>query len=182
MIKIKEASGAKCDPEIAQALGVTYQRYRTWKSRNHIPYAEIINFCIETGSNIENIFDIKSEEACLPADTVLLSHQIIPNESEWLSQVASPENMLLVRVVTNNMAPWVSDGDIVIVDTALTNIVHGVPYILAYGDTLIPKRLYTRAGGEILAKSDCNICDDEIFPPDSHYPVIIGKIVRRLVR
>jgi len=79
------------------------------------------------------------------------------------------------------MAPWATDGDMVIIDTSLTTIVNDAPYILQYDGVLVAKRLVRRQDGMILAKSDSLYCEEEVFAPES-LPKIVGRIVRRLVR
>lgn len=92
-----------------------------------------------------------------------------------------PQHIALIRIIGNNMAPWVTDGDMVIIDTSLTTIVNDAPYILQYDGVLVAKRLVRRQDGMILAKSDSLYCEEEVFAPES-LPKIVGRIVRRLVR
>jgi phage repressor protein C with HTH and peptisase S24 domain len=91
-------------------------------------------------------------------------------------------NLVLIRIVTNNMAPWATDGDLVIIDISQTAIVADSPYILQYGDVLVPKRLVCQNDGTIVAKSDSQYCDDEVYPSDIKPPRILGRIIRRVVR
>lgn len=116
----------------------------------------------------------------------LTSNQIIDTihfDKDWVKHVlnATPKNIAAIRIVGNNMSPWTSDGDIVLIDLSLTTIVADAPYILQYEDILVAKRLVRQNDGTITAKSDSPYCEDEFFQADT-LPRIVGRIIRRVVR
>ena len=100
----------------------------------------------------------------------------------WLQHVLNidPDDVAIVRIVGNNMSPWVTDGDLVIIDMSLTTIITDAPYIMRYGKMLVAKRLVLDGDG-IIAKSDSPYCEPESFTADT-CPQIIGRIIRRVVR
>lgn len=115
--------------------------------------------------------------------------QIVDNlhiNAEWAHYALgiTPDKLAVIRVVGNNMAPWVADGDLVVIDPTNTAIVSDAPYALLYDNSvIIIKRLVRHNDGQIVAKSDSQYCEDEHFLPDSTPPPrIIGRVLRRLVR
>jgi len=139
-----------------------------------------------------------TEESCCPTTNCvrpprgyiknlnLTSNQIIDTihfDKDWVKHVlnATPKDIAAIRIVGNNMTPWISDGDIVLIDLSLTTIVTDAPYILQYEDVLVAKRLVRQNDGMITAKSDSLYCEDEFFQADT-LPRIVGRIIRRVVR
>lgn len=131
--------------------------------------------CIRPPKNHIEIHSVTCEQI---VDTVHLN-------IEWAKYVLglAPEKLAEIRVIGNNMAPWVTDGDIVLIDVTNTTIVSDAPYALLYDDTIIViKRLLRQPDGSVIAKSDNQYCDDEYFPLDANLPKILGRVLRRLVR
>lgn len=117
----------------------------------------------------------------------ITSKQIVDTlhiNAEWAQHALglTRDNMALIRVIGNNMAPWVSDGDLVLIDLTNTVIVADAPYVLAYDSILVVKRLVRQNDGTVTVRNDSHYCDDETFPPDTKLPPIIGRVIRRFVR
>lgn len=136
------------------------------------------DLCLQAGCVRPPIKSIKSIN--LDSDQIVGCLHMHLNFLEHAIHVL-PQHIALIRIVGNNMAPWVTDGDMVIIDTSLTTIVNDAPYILQYDSVLVAKRLVRRQNGMIVATSDSSYCEDEVFSPET-LPRIIGRIVRRLVR
>jgi phage repressor protein C with HTH and peptisase S24 domain len=92
---------------------------------------------------------------------------------------------LLIKVLGDNMAPWLQDGDLVMVDTGIRTTITGGCLVLRYADgMMMVRRVFRNQDGTFLAK-----CDNECSPPDiidpnnnMTYPIVVGRVVRRLVR
>jgi hypothetical protein len=105
----------------------------------------------------------------------------------WLNHSlgVAPENFLLIKVLGDNMAPWLQDGDLVMVDTGIRTTITGGCLVLRYADgMMMVRRVFRNQDGTFLAK-----CDNECSPPDiidpnnnMTYPIVVGRVVRRLVR
>jgi len=136
------------------------------------------DFCLSAGCIRPPLKHIKSHN--ITSDQIVSCLHMHLNFLEHAIHVL-PQHIALIRIIGNNMAPWATDGDMVIIDTSLTTIVNDAPYILQYDGVLVAKRLVRRQDGMILAKSDSLYCEEEVFAPES-LPKIVGRIVRRLVR
>ena len=116
----------------------------------------------------------------LSSDQIVDALLINPHWARYVLGMSS-EKLALIRVIGNNMSPWVSDGDLVIVDMMNTILVTDAPYVLRYdGSMLVIKRLVRHNDNTIVAKSDSQYCEDEIFTPDT-LPTVIGRVIRRIV-
>ena len=105
----------------------------------------------------------------------------------WLNHSLgiSPENFLLIKILGDNMAPWLQDGDLAIVDTAIKTATNGGCVVLRYADGLLMvRRVFRNPDGTLLAKCDCEHYPPEVIDPNDNmiYPIIVGRVVRRLVR
>jgi hypothetical protein len=107
--------------------------------------------------------------------------------TNWLihSLGIQPENFLLIKVIGDNMAPWLHDGDIVFCDTNLKTTVNGGCLVLRYGDgTMMVRRITRMPDGRLRASCDSNCCEPEYIDPNDNnsYPIVVGRVIRRLVR
>jgi hypothetical protein len=198
--RLKTAIGVDNDKYLVSSMDITIRRLNTWRRRNAISYKEITSFCADRGIDLNQIFAPDNKigtrtecERCIltPIDRLesfeISSSQIVRSlhfNPDWVKHVLNLDaaNLVLIRIVTNNMALWATDGDLVIIDISQTAIVADSPYILQYGDVLVPKRLVCQNDGTIVAKSDSQYCDDEVYPSDVKPPRILGRIIRRVVR
>lgn len=130
--------------------------------------------CILPPKNRLDMYELNSDQI---VDTIHIS-------AEWAQHVLglTAKKVALIRVVGNNMAPWVTDGDLVIIDTTNTAIVSDAPYALLYNSVIVVKRLLRQFDGTITARSDSQYCEDEQFADDTALPKILGRVIRRIVR
>lgn len=198
---LKKYLGLKTDKELAEYWDIPVRRIQTWKSRNSpISFREIINFCLQNSMDLNAIFygkPISQKVNGCPATHIqppasaikhadYTSDQIVDVlhiNREWAHHVLgiTEDNLVEIRIAGNNMMPWVAEGDVVFIDISHTAVVTDAPYVLKYGNTLVVKRLIRHSDGSIVAKSDSQYCEDELFPPDCA-PHIVGRVIRRLVR
>jgi SOS-response transcriptional repressor LexA len=192
--RLKSALDLPTDAALAELFKVPIRRLQTWRSRNTIPTCNIIALCQEKKLDLNYVWGLKSSEHKLstthttPPSKInnMVSDQIvnfIQMDNQWLrhSLNVAPERMALIQVKANNMIPWVVDGDLVIINKDNTTIINDAPYVIQVGDVLLVKRLVDKHDGTIIAKSDSQYCDDEVFTAEAP-PVIVGRIIRRITR
>lgn len=206
--RLKTTINIETDTKLASELGMPLRRLQTWKQRGTVPYKPIIDYCILHTLSIDFILTgrpgpVHNDVAGSSIDGTAAPHHITPPAGriggmditgdqivdtlsinpEWLKYSAhiDSKNFYIVRIIGNNMSPWATDGDLVLIDVSQDVIVTDTPYVLEYDGLLVVKRLVRQADGTILARSDSTYCEDEIYQPEM-LPKIIGRIVRRLVR
>lgn len=100
------------------------------------------------------------------------------NKSYLKRRNVDPQNAVCVKVSGNSMEPKLSNGDVVAIDTASTNIVDGQTYAINHDGLLRIKRLYRLPGNQVRVNS-FNIEEhpDEIITLEqSSYFKIIGRV------
>jgi hypothetical protein len=107
--------------------------------------------------------------------------------TNWLVHAlgVQPEDLLLMKVIGDNMSPWVQDGDLVFVDTSYKGTINGGVLALRYADgTMTVRRIFRNPDGTLLAKSDTESSEPELLDISNEdmYPLVVGRVVRRLVR
>ena len=107
--------------------------------------------------------------------------------TNWLvhSLGIQPSNFLLIKIISDNMSPWLHDGDLVMVDTSLKSTINGGCLVLRYSDgTMMVRRITRQPDGRLRAHCDSSVCEPEILDPNDNdsYPIIVGRVIRRLVR
>lgn len=107
--------------------------------------------------------------------------------TNWLIHAlgVQPDSLLLMKVVGDNMAPWVQDGDLVFVDTSCKSTINGGVLALRYSDgTMTLRRIFRNPDGTLLGKCDAISCEADIIDITNEdlYPLVVGRVVRRLVR
>ncbi|HCF4536594.1 TPA: LexA family transcriptional regulator [Pseudomonas aeruginosa] len=82
---------------------------------------------------------------------------------EYLSRnvrYSAPDNLALITGYGDSMQPTFSDGDILLVDTGITEVKIDAVYVMALKDELYIKRMQRRADGTFLM-----ISDNSAYPP-----------------
>jgi len=107
--------------------------------------------------------------------------------TNWLIHAlgVQPEDLLLMKVIGDNMSPWVQDGDLVFVDTSYKSTINGGVLALRYADgTMTVRRIFRNPDGTLLAKCDAESSEPEVLDISNEdmYPLVVGRVVRRLVR
>lgn len=107
--------------------------------------------------------------------------------TNWLVHAlgVQPEDLLLMKVIGDNMSPWAQDGDLVFVDTSYKSTINGGVLALRYADgTMTIRRIFRNSNGTLLAKSDTENSEPELLDISSEdmYPLVVGRVVRRLVK
>lgn len=90
----------------------------------------------------------------------------------------SPEHLALVEVAGDSMAPTLSDGDLVLVDTRIDRLRDDAIYVLARDGDLIVKRLQRRLDGSVQIGSDNPVYPPEILAAGAAEQLrVIGRVV-----
>lgn len=107
--------------------------------------------------------------------------------TNWLVHAlgVQPEDLILMKIVGDNMFPWGQDGDLVFIDTSQKSTINGGVLALRYADgTMVVRRVFRNPDGTLHAKCDADCCDPELVDISNEdlYPLVVGRVVRRLVR
>jgi len=99
-------------------------------------------------------------------------------KTTWLRARCPMNNCGLFEVIGDSMAPFITDGDVVLVDmkkNQTEDIIDGKIYAFSEGDRIRIKRL-TLKGSSIVAYSDNKLEGGEPAPVESDF-ILIGKVV-----
>ncbi|NVN91499.1 MAG: helix-turn-helix domain-containing protein [Desulfuromonadales bacterium] len=107
--------------------------------------------------------------------------------TNWLVHAlgVQPEDLILMKIVGDNMFPWGQDGDLVFIDTSQKSTINGGVLALRYADgTMVVRRVFRNLDGTLHAKCDADCCEPELLDISNEdmYPLVVGRVIRRLVR
>jgi len=107
--------------------------------------------------------------------------------TNWLVHAlgVQPEDLILMKIVGDNMFPWAQDGDLVFVDTSQKGTINGGILALRYSDgTMVVRRVFRNPDGTLHAKCDADCCEPELIDISNEdmYPLVVGRVIRRLVK
>lgn len=94
---------------------------------------------------------------------------------------SKPKDCRLVRVHGDSMEPYLFDRDMIMVDTAKTNIRDGKVYAIYFADEPLVKQIFKMAGGAITLHSiNTGKYPDKTVPPEHMDSVsIMGEVIYR---
>ena len=103
--------------------------------------------------------------------------------TQWVRQTGiKPNNAIVVYAKGDSMEPKIHDGDILLVDLAVTQVRDGEVYAVRYNHEVRVKRLFCRYDGSLILRSDnAAKYPDEVVPPehqDGHVH-ILGRVIWR---
>lgn len=107
--------------------------------------------------------------------------------TNWLIHAlgVQPEDLILMKIVGDDMLPWAQDGDLVFVDTSQKSTISGGVLALRYSDgTMVVRRVFRNQDGTLHAKCDADSCTPELLDISNEdmYPLVVGRVIRRLVK
>jgi CI repressor-like protein/peptidase S24-like protein len=107
--------------------------------------------------------------------------------TNWLVHAlgVQPKDLILMKIVGDNMFPWGQDGDLVFVDTSQKSTINGGVLALRYADgTMVIRRVFRNPDGTLHAKCDADCCERELLDISNEdmYPLVVGRVIRRLVK
>lgn len=92
--------------------------------------------------------------------------------------ITSPANLAVLSAYGDSMAPTFSDGDILLVDTGVTEIKLDAVYVLARREELFIKRVQRRIDGAFVIKSDNPLYDAYVVQDvEAEQLRILGRVV-----
>jgi transcriptional regulator with XRE-family HTH domain len=97
-------------------------------------------------------------------------------KAEWLYQLGTPEKMVFLRTVGDNLDGLIPDSSMVMVDRSQTRIVSGFPYLMYLGEDLVIKRV-TMESGAFTAHNDRKGEKGLVWLTDPNEWDIVGRCV-----
>lgn len=119
---------------------------------------------------------------------VVHSEQIVDYlafKADWVRVTlgVNPERLAVISVMGDSMEPYLSDGDLILIDLSCTRIESDAIYIIQAGGSLLVKRVQRRLDGSVVVRGDNEKYAPEIYRADQLDSLsVIGRLVRRLVR
>ena len=91
--------------------------------------------------------------------SLIHSEQIVDHlafRADWVKNAlgVSRKDLVLISVKGDSMQPTLSEGDLILVDTAVREFEDSAIYVLRKGDGLFVKRVHHKLDGTIIVKSD----------------------------
>jgi hypothetical protein len=177
------------DKDVATALNINQITLATMKSRNKIPYKEILEFCAKKRISInwllynQFVESLESEtekfaRICYFKDIYASAGGGALNYDETDEKIMIDEEILALNVIGDSMEPTLNDGDIVFVDRSSTNPHRTGVYIVSTPYGLFIKRLQLQANGTVALVSDNPNYSDEIVSVSD--VEVLGKVVGSL--
>ncbi|CAN7162812.1 helix-turn-helix domain-containing protein [Mesorhizobium amorphae] len=98
---------------------------------------------------------------------------------EWLRRIGvNPRYARLMVAKGDSMHDTISDGDLMVVDVSIREVINGAIHVLVYGGMVILKRLQVLRNGVLLLKSDNPRYQDEEVPLEEQRELIIeGRVL-----
>lgn len=163
--RVAEAAGINSLAELAQILGLNRSSITQARKKDTIPASWLLQLFRRYGLNpdwLEKGLDPKylrpeldddnafhaiakvEARLCAGAGSFDVSSQISGHfsfQKSWLQAKGQANQMVLMDVFGNSMAPEIKDGDTVLVDQSQRNILAGAIYAVGIEDTIMVKRI-----------------------------------------
>lgn len=187
------------DKDVAQALEINQVSLATMKSRNKIPYKEILEFCAKKKISINWLmFDqvveslqVETEKfakvayfkdiyasAGGGAENYDETDESITIDEEIMNHLGGPirlKDIQALNVIGDSMEPTLNSGDIVFLDRASTNPNRAGVYVVTTPNGLFIKRLQLQTNGMVALVSDNDAYSDELV--DGNDMSVLGRVV-----
>ena len=193
----KEQNKRIFDKDIAHELGITQANLATLKSRNKIPYQQILDFCARKKISINWLLYNQAPESLIEttnsywiryypninlsagggAEFLDEKFEMIEIPQNILSDINSNElqNIEAINIIGDSMEPILFDGNIALINRKKTDINKGGIFAFVSSNGLFVKRLHKRIDGKI-----------DVISENKEYPKqkislneisILGKII-----
>lgn len=195
--KKTKKSGKVFDKDVATALGIPQATFATMKSRNSVPYEEILSFCAKYKISINWLFFDQATEMLLEETNKFIQVRYYSNiqasagggsfnfEDDYVvldidknimdTVCPSNKNYEAINIHGDSMEPTLKDGSIAFIDRSVTDISKDGIFIAATTAGLFVKRIRKRMDGNIELISDNQAYSPEILTPNEIE--IVGKVV-----
>lgn len=107
--------------------------------------------------------------------------RVVFSES-WVRTVLrrKPQNLAILEAAGDSMEPTIRDGDVIMIDVAVEDLVSGRIYVVELAGELLVKRIQRRVNGNLLVLSDNSRYPPEEVPAEAGKRLrIIGEVVWR---
>jgi Predicted transcriptional regulator len=108
-------------------------------------------------------------------DAVPVSEHPFPRS--WLARMGSPNDMVFMDVIGNSMEPGICDGDMVLVDQSIKDLVPKSVLAVGFEDAIFIKRLERRAHGFVMLSDNEEYAPVEIVGDELDSFRVIGRVV-----
>jgi phage repressor protein C with HTH and peptisase S24 domain len=98
----------------------------------------------------------------------------------WVRRVLrrNPSDLAIIEAFGDSMEPTIRDGDVLMLDTAIADLVSGRIYVVELAGELLVKRIQRRLNGALLVLSDNDRYPPEELSPTEAAPLrIVGEVV-----
>lgn len=98
---------------------------------------------------------------------------------DWLKRIGvSPEHSILNEISGDSMEPTIPDGALILINTAVRQVMNGFIYAIRRDDELLVKRVQIKMDRTVVLISDNPLYEREEFPPDRAVELhVIGQVV-----
>ncbi|MEA2028056.1 MAG: LexA family transcriptional regulator [Campylobacterota bacterium] len=197
LAKKTQKSGKVFDKDVATALGIPQATFATMKSRNSVPYEEILSFCAKYKISINWLFFDQATEMLLEETNKFIQVRYYSNiqasagggafnfEDDYIvldidkniMDTVSPtdKSYEAINIDGDSMEPTLKDGSIAFIDRSINDITKDGIFIAATTAGLFVKRIRKRMDGNIELISDNQAYSPEILTPDE--VEIVGKVI-----
>lgn len=165
------------DKDIANALNINQITFATMKSRNKIPYQQVLDFCAKRKISINWLFYDQIVDS-LQAQTekfirvryfkdiyasagggaqnyeAIEEYLHIDQETLLRIGASKPQNIEAINVLGDSMEPTLNDGNIIFIDKSLKDIGRGGIFVVTTPGGLFIKRVQLKADGMVDLISD----------------------------
>ena len=87
-------------------------------------------------------------------------------------------SLVSIQAEGDSMEPTIRDGDVLIVDTSVTDVENSRVYIVDVNSKLLVKRIQLRLDGSLTIKSDNPRYEPETILPSDQSPIrIVGQVI-----
>ncbi|TBR44357.1 hypothetical protein CBF23_003300 [Marinomonas agarivorans] len=173
--RLKISYKTKSDRELADLLKLPQGTISNWKKRETIPYKEICNSYINTGTSVEwlltgkgNQKEVSSEYLNVPEYKIEASagHGSLVEEETPSQYIAikkttlaangvNTSNLMIIYAKGDSMEPTFNSGDPLFIDRTCHEVLpDGGIYVFNFGGDLFVKRLQSSFNGDLLVISD----------------------------
>ena len=173
--RLKLAFGAKNDTELRGFLNIGNATISGWKKRESVPYKEICQANLETGTSIQWLLTGEGEPKEGAADYVNVpeykieasaghgalvedetpSQYIAIKKANLAAAGVNTSNLMIIYARGDSMEPTFYSGDPLFIDRTFHAVApEGGIYVFNYGGELFVKRLHQAFNGDLLVISD----------------------------
>jgi len=209
-LKLARESLGMNQKEISKAIGVAYTSWLGYEDGANVPGGKVLESLARHGIDLNWLLlgegsmkrgDVQESppegyvsvpryeiQASAGAGTMVHSEQIVDVmsfKSDWLkvSLGLTPSCAAVISVYGDSMEPYLTDGDLILIDTGVNRVSNNAVYVIQYGDSLLVKRIQLKGDDTVIVKSDNPHYEPETFRGEAAERLrVVGRMVRRLVR